>query len=139
MKSRKMLFFTIFFCLISFACAAQSSPSDVVKKFYKSYYDRNASAFSACITPGDMAFITKTFGEEGLSLFLNMFMGAMSGMSQDDLSSFKNIRILSEEIDGDKATVRVAVNGASPLNLVKIQGAWKIDLGLSNISNLFQF
>jgi len=139
MRHKKILFFILIFCFITGICVAQNSPSDVVKKFYRSYYDRDASSLLDCITPEDKSFISGVFGEEGLTLFLNLFMGAFTGMTQEDLSILKNIKILSEKIDGDRATVKVAVDEAPSLNLVKIHGFWKIDMGLSYINDLFNF
>jgi len=138
-KARIAFLITIFFGFTTAICAAQNTPSDVARRFYRACYDRDTTALLNSITPTDRTFLLNTFGEGGMAMFLNIFMGAMYVMFQGDLSSLRNVIILSEQITADRAVVIVAVEGAPPLNLVRIGGVWKIDMGFASIMNLFGF
>jgi hypothetical protein len=130
------LYFLINSCSVKMPSSAVS-PSDVVKTFYNSFANKNSSNFLDCLTPDDKKAIIDTFGENGATLFINIFMGAFSLISQDGLANLKNVKVLSEEIDGNNAVVKVAIDGVPPLNLVKVKNEWKISLGISNSLNIF--
>ena len=121
-------------CGLAPCFANPQSPSDVVRLFYRSVADGNNQQVMACIVDDDARLIHDAFGgEEGVGLFFSMFLGTMSGLEPDFESNLRNMRILSENINGDRATVTVAQNPSTPINLVRINGSWKIDLGIGEM------
>ena len=103
--------------------------------------DRNAEWKSYKITSDDDArLIHDAFcGEEGIGLFFSMFLGAMGSLEAESESNLKNVRIISENISGDRAAVTVEQNPSTPINLVRINGIRKIDLGIGEMMRSFGF
>ena len=116
------------------------SPSDVVRLFYRSVADGNNRQLMACIIDDDVRLIQSAFGgEEGIGLFFSMFLGAMGSLEADFESNLRNVRIISENISGDRAAFTVEQNPSTPINLVRINGIWKIDLGIGEMMRSLGF
>jgi len=117
-QNRKNILFTMLYITIGLIIILLSiqvfnnflninTPSNVVKMFYKSMADRDIETFKKCLSPDDLNFLNSSFGEQGGTLFLDAFLGAFHEISPEGFSSLRNIRILSENISGNKATVTV--------------------------------
>ncbi|MCW5898436.1 MAG: DUF4878 domain-containing protein [Flavobacteriales bacterium] len=98
-----------------------STPSDVASKFLD---HTNKMEFKEA-----KKYATKATGE-----VLDMIGGMAAMMPKEDPKSFK---ILSEKIDGDKATVTYRTDGKEEdetLNLVKEDGKWLVNMSKEDMN-----
>ena len=138
-KKGLLCFFGVFF-ICGISCSQNfQSPSTVAKLYYKSMAENDVSQWMDCITNDDAEWINDQFGKEGANMFLTMFFGASIGIIPDSGNFFKKVKILSESIDGDIATVTIdwpsnltSFYTPDPLILVKTIGQWKVYLGLDD-------
>jgi hypothetical protein len=102
--------------------AAQAGDLDADAKFYYAASDHQRDLLKF-IAQGDVALaklqsaVAKQFGKE---LALEVVHAAGTVVSDD-------VKAATEKVDGDKATVTFK-NDATPLHMVKIDGAWKVSL-----------
>jgi hypothetical protein len=125
MKKMFGLIFVMAFLVVALVGCASSSPSSVVRNFYKyvenQQYDKAASLFSQ-----------QAIGQFGISK-LESYLSAQSD-SINSMGGVKKFEIIKETIIKDKALVEVKItmgNGQEmneSANLVKEDNDWKLSL-----------
>ena len=130
-KKKGILILLGLLLLTGITCANSNSPSEVVKNMNKAVLTNDTKLFVKCLTKADYEQMVNIWGADGTITFLKALFGGLSGMAS---SGSKEIKIVSENIQGNTATVVVEGNPI-PFNLVKEDGAWKINLGLTDMMN----
>ena len=114
------------FCAL-FATGCSDSPSDVVENFFEANKDVDFAAAKECCT-GVMRTLMAAEEEQ---------MGKLSDKEQEKLRAkfqekngkkFEKIDVVSEDIDGENATVKVTDGEGNDITfkLKKVDGEWKI-------------
>jgi len=108
------------------ACTTVDTPKSVAEKFMNAL---NKQDFETA----------KKYGTEDTGKLLDMMSGlAKMGASADTVSKERKVEMLTEKIEGDKATVTYKMEdkaGEEPLSLVKQDGKWKVAMSKDNMNS----
>jgi hypothetical protein len=105
------LVFGVVCTLFVFACSQADTPSAVAKKFYEALTKNDAKAIGQYATPETAALVT-TYGAK----------------IQSSMTTYGKITEVTESIDGEtaSATLKFENDETLDLNLVKVDGKWKV-------------
>ena len=114
------------FCAL-FATGCADSPTDVVKDFVSAAQEGDITAMKECST-GDLRKIFALAEEEMNKLSEKEQEKRRKEMIKEVEDDLKDIEYVSEDIDGDKATVKIkdADGDEVTIELKKVDGKWKI-------------
>ena len=113
------------FCAL-FATGCADSPTDVVKDFVSAAQDGDFTAMKECTT-GDLREFFGMIEEEMNKLSDKEQEKRRKEYVKEVEDDLKDIEYVSEDIDGDKATVKIkSANGEMTFKLKKVDGKWKI-------------
>lgn len=114
------------FCAL-FATGCADSPTDVVKDFVSAAQKGDITAMKECTT-GDLRKFFGMAEEEMNKKSEEEQEKSRKEMIEEMENLFKDIEYVSEDIDGDNATVKVKNNkgGEATIELKKVDGKWKI-------------
>jgi hypothetical protein len=106
----------VFVALLA-SCSLINSPKAAVQKFGKAIEKNDMKALAKVATPETVQLVA-TFGSK--------IQGYAASMSA------KKIKTVTEEIDGDTATVTVIFDDGEEQNfdLVKVDGKWKVNIDM---------
>ena len=114
------------FCAL-FATGCADSPTDVVKDFVSSMQEGDFTAMKECTTGDLREDLVKV--EEMMNKYSEKEQEKKRKEFIKELGDdFKDIEYVSEDIDGDKATVKIknADGDEETVKLKKVDGKWKI-------------
>jgi ketosteroid isomerase-like protein len=108
---------TLVFVALLSSCSLGNSPKAAVQKFQKAIEKNDMKALAQVATPETVQLIA-AFGSK--------IQGYAASMST------KKVKKITEEIDGNTAVVTYifADGEEEDFNLVKIDGKWKVDIGM---------
>jgi ketosteroid isomerase-like protein len=109
---KRMMMLAGIICVVFIAaCGGSESPSSVAKKFYAAVEKGDSKAIEQLATP-ETAQLLALFGEK----------------AKGTLGEYGEIKSTTEKIDGDTAvvTLNFANGDSDDLNLVKVDGKWKV-------------
>ncbi|MDR0639944.1 MAG: DUF4878 domain-containing protein [Spirochaetaceae bacterium] len=108
-----ILVFGVVCTLFVFACSKPDTPSSVAKKFHEALEKNDTKMLGQYTTP------------EAVTL-----MAAFGKKVQGMMASYGKVTEVTEEIDGDNASVTIQFeNGeTSNLDMVKVDGKWKVSV-----------
>ena len=114
------------FCAL-FATGCADSPTDVVKDFVSAAQDGDFTAMKECTT-GDLREFFGMIEEEMNKLSDKEQEKRRKEYVKEVEDDLKDIEYVSEDIDGDKATVKIknADGDEETIKLKKVDGKWKI-------------
>jgi hypothetical protein len=112
---RKIFIVGLVFIILLSSCSGSGSPKTAVQKFYKAVEKNDSKAMAEVATTETVQLIA-------------MFGTKAQGM----LAANGKIKTLTEDIDGDTATVNVVFeNGEeTELDLIKVNGKWKVTIDM---------
>lgn len=130
----KKILSVIAIAIFLFSCnnSSTSTPSGTVTGFFEAAKKADENAFKSYLSKDDLAFLIAAEG-----------MAKQKGIDEDKKQSIKDefvakakdasFKVLSEKIEGDKATVEVEVKDGEKtnketMNLIKEDGKWKLSL-----------
>lgn len=109
---------------LSVACGGGDSPKSVAENFLKAM---NSMDFEGA----------KKYGTEDTGKLLDMMSGFAEMVPDSTKANETKIEITGEKVEGDKATVTYKEDGREgeiPLNLVKVDGKWKVSMSKESMS-----
>ena len=114
------------FCAL-FATGCADSPTDVVKDFVSAAQEGDFTAMKECTT-GDLREFFGMIEEEMNKLSDKEQEKRRKEYIKEVEDDLKDIEYVSEDIDGDKATVKIknADGEEETIKLKKVDGKWKI-------------
>ena len=90
---------------------------------------KTVQGFINAMADGDLEAAEKYVTEDGKKIFALLKMAGTDDM-KEEMAELKKAEIKDVKIDGDKATVTLgADDDTDDINLVKVDGEWKIDMG----------
>lgn len=137
MKSRFAVF-SVIFALFSvfFVACSNAEPKDVAISFYKALEKGDEESAIKLVHIADES---KRDEYEGKVAF---FVAAFKSEAKKR-GGIKNIEVVEEKIEGDKATImlkttykksdKADTEKPEKINLIKVDGAWKVDLGMDDL------
>jgi hypothetical protein len=130
----KKILSIIVLTIILFSCnnGSTSTPSGTVTGFFEAAKKADETAFKNYLSKDDLAFIASM---EAMAKQFGFGDDKKQNVKDEFVAKAKNasFKILSEKIEGDKATVDVEIKEAEKtekqtMNLVKEEGKWKLSL-----------
>jgi len=122
----KIIFLLLFFVTINFSCSKTDSPSQVIQKCNKAFDEGNINKIKLYYSKESLEYAKLTLGN--IDSFIERKV-----IERKKLGGTKNIKIINEEIYGDRAIIKYKIlfkNGKEEeeeISLVKEGNVWKIN------------